>query len=263
MAAKVAAFGLLAITGPLLVGYQSRKSLPYASSLTVLAMLTPRSGFFSFDRPDPAKVLQMEKPALVCNPYDEPGYLDWNPQTPRTAQWTTIDDRCPKAPEYFQLLKRALADDPPEPDPVAHEQKQRAIEATNFLRGKSILLLGDSVDRNALHQITDLMGAGVWPSSYANASFVGVPDGWDGQGVPHIGDHWQTEFRIYNGFFYGMDEADEFKWQPDWRPPGKAEDRIKQLFGPFMNSTGKAPDLVSLHSGSKRVDPVRCHAHCL
>jgi hypothetical protein len=48
-----------------------------------------------------------------------------------------------------------------------------------------------------------------------------------------------------------QDDADEFKFQVDWRPPGKAEERIKQLFVPLMNTTGKSPDLISLHSGSK------------
>lgn len=72
------------------------------------------------------------------------------------------------------------------------------------MKGKTVLLMGDSVDRNALFQMADLMHAGVWPSNYLNSSETTVPEGWDARGVPHVLDQWQLGFRVYNNFFYGM-----------------------------------------------------------
>lgn len=46
-----------------------------------------------------------------------------------------------------------------------------------------------------------------------------------------------------------MDDVDEFQWQIDWRPPGKAEKRIEELFVPFMQQIGTPPDFIMLHAG--------------
>ena len=148
--------------------------------------------------------LQTQELDLVCNPYDEPGHLIWNKENSRTATWATFpSSNCDEAPDYFALLKTAFDDAEPA-NPELAAEKARAIEKTRFLRNQTLLLLGDSVDRNALFHLSDLMRAGVWPTGYHNASIVGVEDGWDVRGSPHVLDQWQLQFRAYNGFFYGM-----------------------------------------------------------
>lgn len=76
---------------------------------------------------------------------------------------------------------------------------------------------------------------------------------------------------MYSMFAYGMDDTDErrrfvsnplrktkachahltcaVKAQHDWRPPGKFEDRIDQLFAPFTEQIGRQVDMVVLHAG--------------
>ena len=53
-------------------------------------------------------------------------------------------------------------------------------------------------------------------------------------------------------FFYGLDDQDEFEGQLDWHPPGKAEDRIDELFLPYTQKLGRKIDMIQLHSGSTR-----------
>lgn len=77
--------------------------------------------------------------------------------------------------------------------------------------------------------------------------------GWDGRGVPHETTVPWLDLHVINGFFYGVDDSDEHSQAHDWHPPGKAEDRIEQLFKTFtesMKAAGKEdPSFISLHSG--------------
>lgn len=73
-------------------------------------------------------------------------------------------------------------------------------------------------------------------------------------------------------FGYGMDDTDEcgfcavlkstrwlghtietrastVHWQHDWRAPGRFEDRVEQLFAPFVEQRGRSLDMIVLHSG--------------
>jgi hypothetical protein len=47
-----------------------------------------------------------------------------------------------------------------------------------------------------------------------------------------------------------QDDEDAFRWQGDWHPPGKAEDRLKELFIPFTAQLEHPPSFIQLHSGS-------------
>ena len=50
-------------------------------------------------------------------------------------------------------------------------------------------------------------------------------------------------------------DQDEFSGQPDYHPPGKAEDRIDQLFRPYTQKLGRKIDMIQLHSGSASSGP--------
>lgn len=148
---------------------------------------------------------------LVCNPFDQTGFLNWSDSNPRTAQWVTYpaseeEEACPSAPDYFARIADAFTDDPQakEPGPAQFKAQQAAEADVAFLKGKTVLLMGDSVDRNALFHMADLAHAGVWPSNYLDASANTPPEGWDVRGVPHVLDQWQLGLRVYNNFFYGM-----------------------------------------------------------
>lgn len=47
-----------------------------------------------------------------------------------------------------------------------------------------------------------------------------------------------------------QDDKDDFSTATDWHAPGQFEQRLEELFKPFMNQLNKTPDLISLHTGS-------------
>lgn len=54
-----------------------------------------------------------------------------------------------------------------------------------------------------------------------------------------------------------QDDEDNFRQQPDWHPPGKAEDRIDQLFKVHTDQLPHPPSFISIHSGRE----YRPHSH--
>ena len=111
-------------------------------------------------------------------------------------------------------------------------------------------MVSDSVDRNALGHLADLTDSPCWPSDYADSRHTNpLPQGWDERGLPYTTYIASMDLRIVNGFFYGLDDIDDFQHQPDWHAPGLAEDRIEQLFYPFTKSLPHAPDFIQIHSG--------------
>lgn len=55
-----------------------------------------------------------------------------------------------------------------------------------------------------------------------------------------------------------QDDEDNFRQQPDWHPPGKAEDRIDQLFKVHTDQLPHPPSFISIHSGRE----YRPHSRC-
>ena len=113
----------------------------------------------------------------------------------------------------------------------------------------------DSVDRNALTQIAELSNSEVYWTLYEDST-ARNPDtqafNWDERGVPHVATIApdSLNLRIVNGFHYGVaDDISEFKYAPDFHGPGLAEDRVTELFEPFVRTLGKI-DMIQLHSGS-------------
>lgn len=157
-------------------------------------------------------------------------------------------------------------------DPIAFLRKKRSEHPP------TILLLGDSVDRNGLVHFCQLFKRNVTISHYHDISkHPPGPyppdltrghgpkfDGWDQRGLMHMceipfydarnPERGETvAMRVMNGFHYGMDELDEFN-NPDhndWHAPGKIEKRIDKLVMRAVEQLGGPDkiDLVQLHSG--------------
>lgn len=62
--------------------------------------------------------------------------------------------------------------------------------------------------------------------------------------TPRDRDHAHTLYRARL-----QDDEDNFRLQPDWHPPGLAEDRINQLFKVHTDQLKYPPSFISLHSG--------------
>ncbi len=234
------------------------------------------------------------------------GSLRVNLTNPLSTQWLPLDDKCPPLPEYLPALWHLTHGDSPEPtyplsgfnqdyqlvaakqlppqpinetlqnitkqtydlDPVSFLQKQRKYPPT-------VLIMGDSVDRNGLIHFCQMLNTNLSISHYANLndqppdaptgdltlSHGPKFDGWDQRGLPHrceipfaqSSGKAGTALRVINGFHYGMDALDEFNTpgHSDWHAPGRVEVRIDKLFIPMIDQLGGPDkvDLIIFHSG--------------
>jgi hypothetical protein len=155
-------------------------------------------------------------------------------------------------------------------DPIYFLRKKRSTPPT-------VLVIGDSVDRNGLVHFCQLFKRNVTISHYHDIHRH-PPDppvgdltkghgpkfeGWDQRGLPHLCEipfysekgrgHSGVAMRIVNGFHYGMDALDEFDTpdHADWHKPGRVEVRIEELVVPMLEQMGgtDSVDVVQLHSG--------------
>ncbi|BGP53983.1 hypothetical protein JCM8202v2_001555 [Rhodotorula sphaerocarpa] len=232
----------------------------------------------------------------MCDALHQPGRLLVNLTSPLHTHWRPFDDRrCPPLPAYLPALwtlthgpdrltpqyqasifskeYRQIAADPLPP----HAAPKSRLDPIPFLRKKrasppTVLVVGDSVDRNGLVQFCQLFRRNVSISMYRDISRHPPgpypPDltrahgpqfeGWDQRGLMHrceipFADGKGVAMRIINGFHYGMDALDEFNSpdHSDWHAPGRVERRIDELFVPAIRQLGGPDkiDVVQLHSG--------------
>lgn len=232
----------------------------------------------------------------ACDPFSESGSVVFNEAFHHDANWVPFGSSCPPSPDYLSAL-RSILDVPinatlehrneviQHPTYKGHHYGGQAGEgrehldiwgrpypSLDFLRGKTILWLGDSVDRNGLQHLHELLGANFRGFSYTDIDGP-VPEGWDPRNTP-----WEVDLgllnprnrhtpnpknpaaqfaglncRVVNGFFYGLDDINEFSVQADWHAPGLAEQRIEELFQPmvdqFAAEAKEGPAFISLQSG--------------
>lgn len=126
------------------------------------------------------------------------------------------------------------------------------------LKDSTILILGDSVDRNSLQHLSMLYQTPAVTATYNGSAQDAEPS--KALGYPHLLSLPEPlNLNIVNGFFYGvMDKGEEFSSSHDWSAPGQAEDRVEQLFKVYTDRKGYTPSLISLHSGSKYVIHCSC-----
>lgn len=231
-----------------------------------------------------------------CDALHQPGRLLVNLTSPLHTHWRPLDDRgCPPLPAYLPALwtlthgpdrltpqyqanifskeYRQVAADPLPPsaapssreDPIPFLRKRRAHPPT-------VLVVGDSVDRNGLVHFCQLFRRNVTISMYHDLEKRPPGpyppdltrghgpkfDGWDQRGLMHrceipFASGKGIAMRVINGFHYGMDALDEFNSPDhnDWHAPGRIERRIDELFVPAVRQLGGTDkiDVVQLHSG--------------
>lgn len=144
----------------------------------------------------------------ACDPFARPGFLSFDPTHAFDAAWVPFDPSCPPAPDYLGAL-RILRDVVKDEDADLREQliksparKEagplagslglgrevadawgRPYPDLSFLQGKIGLMLGDSVDRNVLEHLRELLNARVRGFDYQNVTGP-IPAGWDPRGTP-------------------------------------------------------------------------------
>lgn len=148
----------------------------------------------------------------ACDPFARPGFLSFDAAHGSDASWVPFDPACPPAPDYLGGL-RTIRDVPAnetesEREKVIRRPRRqgwmlerfqgeggedrddvdgwgRPYPDLTFLKGRLALLIGDSVDRNSLSHLADLVGARVRGFGYANVT-APMPEGWDGRNLPWL-----------------------------------------------------------------------------
>ncbi|ORY41111.1 hypothetical protein BCR35DRAFT_311378 [Leucosporidium creatinivorum] len=199
----------------------------------VLALLALVLLFRNREPPEPVTLVEPD-PTLdaLCDPFAEPGFLHYDPDQPKAAKWIPYSPSCEPAPDWLAAF-------------AAQDKEQ-----LSFLANRTILVLGDSVDRNGLEHLAVMLGLPRYPVPYDDFSKKGfVPPGWDERGIPWVVEVPWLGTTFTNGFMYGLDDEDNFRQQPDWHPPGQAEERVDKLFKVHTDQLPYPPSFISLHSG--------------
>ncbi|GAA94399.1 uncharacterized protein L969DRAFT_53057 [Mixia osmundae IAM 14324] len=222
--------------------------------------------------------------STCANPYVEPGFLEYSALDPLQTRWRPYLTECVSPPDYLELLRLACPtertgttdsevfkadwlrykhfDLSGQPERrykgmtvgqiELSKESQLAYRELTWLRNKTVLILGDSIDRNALEHLATLTDQTIMRTSYENAHNQTIPTGWEERALPHIIHFKRLNLRIISNFFYGADDRNTFRIQSDWHPPGLFEDRVDQLFLPFIKDldlpSGR-PDYLSFATG--------------
>lgn len=171
------------------------------------------------------------------DPFLQPGILTSNAWDRSQNFWKPFNRECPP---YRQYLQDVIDRDP-----------------LPFLHNKTLLMIGDSVDRNNLRFFCELVGS--WDTrvtTMANLSEVFVGDTalhpWNTDPKdltrPRICRVEEYDFEIINFFHYGLQDEETWTEKEVYTAPGVLEQRIpllKQLFEDY----GRSPDMIILASG--------------
>ncbi|BGP13814.1 hypothetical protein JCM10213v2_001752 [Rhodosporidiobolus nylandii] len=255
-----------------------------------------------------ARTLHLRHQAPIpCDALHEPGRLLINLTSPLHTYWRPLaEDRCPPLPKYLPSLwdlthgedrgypqyqastfskdYQLIAAEPLPPTApsslsasASSSSSSAPVDPIPFLRKRrlhppTVLVLGDSVDRNGLVHFCQLFRRNVSISHYHDIRLHPPPpypadltkghgpkfDGWDQRGLMHkceipYADGSGIAMRVVNGFHYGMDALDEFNTpdHTDWHAPGRIERRIDELVVPAVEQLGGTDkiDVVQIHSG--------------
>jgi hypothetical protein len=157
----------------------------------------------------------------------------WNPFTPS----------CQRAPHFLQ----DIIDRRPLP----------------WLQGKTLLLVGDSVDRNNGRFFCEWANStNVRITSFTNLSASANEEGLEEHyrvltqpRVCRIDDY---DFEIITFFHYGVEESDIWNDHHTYIPPGILELRINNLLKPMFENYHRKPDMIILNSGTPHLKLFVC-----
>ncbi|GAA6001062.1 hypothetical protein JCM10207_007395 [Rhodosporidiobolus poonsookiae] len=204
-----------------------------------------------------------ESEGRLCNPYSQYGVLNVNSEVATENMWEPIaaPDDCQPI-NFMELLRQA-------------QYEHADVKELDFVRNRTIAILGDSVDRDHNEHFCQFVGG--WhemigvdhpmsppyppgqelpPEDY-KSYFTGARE-WPnyGQSRPYVCHVEALNFRILNVFHYGFRNATDFiEHHPHYYPPATVEDRLDQIVVPLIRSlsenfgTSPTPDILSVAPG--------------
>ncbi|GAA5850465.1 hypothetical protein JCM9279_001425 [Rhodotorula babjevae] len=177
-------------------------------------------------------------PAAECDPYDLPGVLRFNYKNQTANFWEPALSQC-RARDYMSAVGSTSG----------------AVPELDFLRGRTVMFFGDSVDRFAVKHFCELTGGEVETIWKDHALMPPLPVGrehapegyrsnrnttdWPASemGVPHICRLPQYDFHLVNVFQFGfLDEDVNVIKQHHFLPPGDYEGRFDTFVVPLLEN---------------------------
>ncbi|KAL1405095.1 hypothetical protein Q8F55_008718 [Vanrija albida] len=181
------------------------------------------------ERPYTHKLFAACPAQCPSDPFTRPGMLHWSPAgLANETRWVPF----PSAREAWDVAGGPNAYDLPKADSVpsqawdgAAPQLAARLEQggeVGWLRGRTVLLIGSSHDRNNVQQLCDVL--------------KGKYYSWGGHtgGYCHAAEH---DLVLVNWFLYGMVDV-EGRYPPGESPPNTFERRFAEVLVPKMAETG-------------------------
>ena len=168
-----------------------------------------------------------------CDPFLEPGYLSVDRNHTKGNFWTPFDPQCQRSPHFLQ----DVLDRKPLP----------------WLKGRTVLLVGDAVERNNLEFFCELVNStDIRTTPLREAHSVLRPGNTIKEASdltrPKVCRVEEYDFEIISFFHYGMNDKDIWKDKEIYTPPGLLEQRMPILWD-LLYYHDRNPDIVLLASG--------------
>lgn len=180
-----------------------------------------------------------------CNAYTEPGFVA-NTHYPK---WKTFDPAC-DASEVLPDLLRLV---PSAANGVAASQRSLSVsdakraELERTLSNRTILLVGDAVDRSMVQGLCVMLGQQsvavdarhAWGQALNQVPLSEFEDGVRRDpGDELLADYcYEPTFDLFvtSFYHYGIDTNNVWRKQASFYPPGLFESRVNMLLGPYLN----------------------------
>lgn len=171
-----------------------------------------------------------------CNPFTRPGFVAHMPY----PLWKTFEPACPPStvlPDMLATLPRSTG---ALRSPSVTPQRQAAL--MHALRNRTVVLVGDGVDRTMIMNLCEMVGekpvpvdaSHPWGASLKQLTYVGK----------NMGDSLLADYcyvpkysAIFTSFYhYGADTNELWREQRDFFPPGQFEKRVTELLKPYLDA---------------------------
>lgn len=196
-----------------------------------------------------------------CNPYLMPGYISHEPY----PVWKTYGTAC-QAPVILPHMLSLLPGAKLGPAAALRPQntpQQAEDEVMRTLKNRTILLVGDAVDRAMVRDLCAMAGESSvavdashpWGASLKQVSAL------TGKSADHavLADYCflpQYSTLVTSFYHYGADTDELWRVQPPYFPPGPFEKRLKELLQPYLTDMASKPVYNGVRPSSSQPDLV-------
>jgi hypothetical protein len=185
--------------------------------------------------------LDSDSDTSTCNPYSGSIYLHLNNTKPLESTFASFSSCQPTQPPWLNQLILTK--------PIAPGSIGRGSPPIQELTNKTLLLIGDSVDRFLVTDLCSLIGGVLTIHPINSFSLPASDEEKDNKGLPRSCFLESHNLTLANYFFYGYDEWDIWRDKMGtWSAPGTFEKRWEELKKAYK-TLPKEPEVVTVNFG--------------